>query len=348
LVAFSFNAFKSTIMNSKSNNSGIMAWLRLLRISNVPTAISNILMAFLLVHQSWSPGSELVFLILASSSLYLAGMVLNDVFDLEIDAAQRPTRPLPANEISKTAAVKTGVGLLLVGILLAGFAGWIANQGASAEKLFPVWRPGLIAVLLALLIFLYDGPLKRTAAAPLLMGGCRTLNILLGASTFVAVQDGAQPGAGFFLGLPLIVWWVAVAIGILITGATLLGRKEAVKDQARMPLFLAGVLVLIGLASLAFVVYCPTSSFEIPEQQKNVFPLFIGLISLTIARRVIEAVFTAQPQKIQMGVVSILRSLIIFDAAICYLAAPGQIGYALVVLALLVPSILLARFIPAT
>ena len=325
-----------------------MSWLRLCRIANVPSAISNILMAFLLVHQSWSPGIELLFLILASSSLYLAGMVLNDVFDLETDSRQRPNRPLPSGEISKILAVKTGMGFLLAGVLLAGLAGWIGNRNVSAENLIPVWRPGLIAVILALMIFLYDGPLKRTAVAPLLMGGCRALNILLGASTFAAPQVAPQPSDISFLGLPLIVWWIAGAIGILITGATLLGRREAVENQARMPLVLAGGLVLAGLICLALVPFCETSTFEISNKQQKVFPLFIGLISLTIARRVVEAVVTAHPQKIQLGVVSVLRSLIIFDAAICYLATPGQIGYALIVLALLIPSILLARVVPAT
>ena len=326
----------------------VLSWLRLLRVSNLPSAISSILMAFLLVHQAWSPVIELLFLILASTSLYLAGMVLNDVFDLEVDLRQRPGRPLPRREISKMAAIKAGIGLMMGGILLAGLAGWVTNFNPSVDNLIPFWRPGVIAVILALLIFLYDGPLKRTAVAPLLMGGCRSLNILLGASTFAGRQVAAQPGSVTFLGMPIIVWWIALAIGILITGATLLGRKEAIENQPRMPLVLAGVLVLVGLAGLAFVVYCPTSSFEIQEQQKNVFPLFIGLISLTITRRVVEAVFTAKPKKIRLGVISILRSLIIFDAAICYLAAPGQIWYALVVLSLLVPSILLARWVPAT
>ena len=33
--------------------------------------------------------------VLASGCLYLAGIVLNDVFDREIDARERPTRPIP-------------------------------------------------------------------------------------------------------------------------------------------------------------------------------------------------------------------------------------------------------------
>jgi len=329
-----------------------MPWLRLLRIANLPSAISNILMGFLLVHQSWSPTMELLLLILASSSLYMAGMVLNDFYDFEVDLRQRPTRPLPANQISRPAAATTGFVLLVSGIVFACIAGWIGNQQTESFSLLsPLFRPGLIALALSIFIILYDGPLKRTNAAPLLMGGCRTLNILLGASTFVRPALSTEAGASgdwFFLGLPGIVWWVAVAIGAVITGATLLGRHEAVESQRRMPLGLAGAIIFAGLTGLALVVYCPTTTIEISEREKTVFPLFIAFISLTIIRRVVAAIATAQPQQIQQGVISILRSLIIFDAAICYLAAPGDVVYALVVISLLVPTLLLGRLIPST
>ena len=154
------------------------------------------------------------------------------------------------------------------------------------------------------------------------------------------------------LGMPLLVWWVAIAIGGLITGATLLGRNEAVENQPRGPMIVAGVIVLISLIGLAFSVYCPTSpvpgAFQISETQKTIFPMFIGFMSLTILRRVFSAVATLKPKSVQIGVVSVLRSLIIFDAAICYMAVPDQITYALAVLALLIPTLFLGRFIAST
>ena len=71
-------------------------------------------------------------------------------------------------------------------------------------------------------------------------------------------------------------------------------------------------------------------------------------MSLTILRRVFSAVATLKPKSVQIGVVSVLRSLIIFDAAICYMAVPDQITYALAVLALLIPTLFLGRFIAST
>jgi 4-hydroxybenzoate polyprenyltransferase len=242
---------------------------------------------------------------------------------------------------------------LIAGVLVACIAGWLGNADAEIDFYSTLFRTGTIATLLAVCIVLYDGPLKRTIVAPVLMGGCRTLNILLGASTFIPFASGLDVGlegnsaTGLFLGLPLVVWWVAVAIGTLITGATLLGRKEAVEDQGRLPLAIGGILIVAGLVGLSLAVYCPTS-FEISDQIKQVFPLFIGIISLTILRRVVEAVVVAKPKPIQASVIAVLRSLIILDAAICYLVMPQHVGYAFGVLALLIPTVLLGRYISTT
>ena len=46
----------------------------------------------------------LLCLLVASGCLYTAGMVLNDVFDYEIDRHERPFRPLPSGRISLGAA----------------------------------------------------------------------------------------------------------------------------------------------------------------------------------------------------------------------------------------------------
>ena len=339
-------------MNSNRNHSSFMPWLRLFRIANLPSALSNVLMGFLLVHQSWTPAGELILLLLASSSLYLAGMVLNDFYDFEVDLSQRPGRPIPANQISRQTAGKVGFTLLVAGITLAFIAGWTASMPENSQPILnSLLRPGLIASILALFVYLYDGPLKRTIAAPFLMGGCRTLNILLGASTLYRPTAGLEAGTNgewIGLGFPAIVWWIAISIGALIAGATLLGRNEAVETQSRTPLVFAGVIIVASLAGLAFVVYCPTNTISISQQMKNVFPFFIGLISLLIVRRVGAAIVIAKPQPIQQGVVAVLRSLIIFDAAICFLTVPSNIVYALIVFALLLPTLWLGKFIRST
>ena len=50
----------------------------------------------------------------ASMILYASGTALNDVFDIEVDRAERPGRPLPSGRVSvRSAAWLGGLGLLL-------------------------------------------------------------------------------------------------------------------------------------------------------------------------------------------------------------------------------------------
>jgi hypothetical protein len=76
--------------------------------------------------------------------------------------------------------------------------------------------------------------------------------------------------------------------------------------------------------------------------------MIVAVISLTILRRVLGAAVVATPAAIQAGVISVLRSLIIFDAVICFLFAPQTEHYALLVLCLLIPTVFLNRYISAT
>ena len=93
----------------------LLAYLQLIRLPNVFTAIADILMGYLVTVGSF--GYELALLILASCSLYSAGMVLNDVMDFEDDQRDRPNRPLPSGRIDRQWAQKLGCGLLLLGVV---------------------------------------------------------------------------------------------------------------------------------------------------------------------------------------------------------------------------------------
>ena len=180
--AFSPNVRPTTDPSS----SKLIAWARLLRVANVPTAWTNVLVAFLFAHGSWSPTGELLLLLLATSCLFCGGMVLNDVFDFKVDAAERPTRPIPAGQISPATARWVAIALMLLGVVFATAAGALAFRQTTAELsvgLSPISRSLGCSLALVFSIWLYDGPLKKTWLAPLAMGACRFFNILLGAST---------------------------------------------------------------------------------------------------------------------------------------------------------------------
>ena len=139
------------------------AWLEVLRISNLPTVWTNVLVGAVLSLAVARPSNPeivpgLVIAIVAGSCLYLAGMVFNDVFDVAIDRRERPGRPIPSGRIRRGAATAFGTVLLAIGVGLPWFHGVIA---------------GGIATGIGLMLLAYDALHARTAWSVLLMGGCR-------------------------------------------------------------------------------------------------------------------------------------------------------------------------------
>src|SRR5262245_34732641 len=122
--------------------------LKLGRVSNLPTVWSNVLAGTVLAGgEVWRPATLLV--LLAISLLYVGGMYLNDAFDRDIDALERPTRPIPAGLIAANTVFAAGFGLLLAGISVAVLAA--VMRGPEL-----VWRPVLASLALAAAILFYD------------------------------------------------------------------------------------------------------------------------------------------------------------------------------------------------
>ncbi len=307
----------------------LLSWARLARVSNLPTAVSNILVGYLIAHQAWTPILPLILLVLASAMIYSAGMILNDVFDVEVDRIERPGRPIPAGDISLRNARLAGFGLLMLGAILP----FVVSV-----------QSGVISVSLSLCVWGYDGILKKTPVAPIVMGLCRTLNILMGASA--PVIHGSVDS---FFSFPALGLWYAASIGILIAGTTWFARNEAsveVDTLRRGKLLLSAAVIFTGLIGIGTANY----QWESAGQNKidYLFPFLILLISVTVIRRLIMACYTCQAGDIQGAIISILRSLIIFDAAICLFVAPAQPFYALLVVSFLLPCLVLSRSIRQT
>jgi 4-hydroxybenzoate polyprenyltransferase len=306
----------------------IMVWFKLLRIANLPSALANILVGFLLANQSWQPTTPLVLLLVASACLYCAGMVLNDLFDIETDREQRSSRPLVSGAISVRSASIAGYGLLIAGVIFAALAGLAAGQTALSNVSLG------IAVLLALSVWSYDGPLKKTIVAPVVMGLCRTLNILLGASTAAAI--------------PGIAVWYAVAIGVFVCGITLVARREADAEKVSLTLWPGTATMVVGLLLAMFVTSAPGSADKIDSKFGEYFSLLIAILALPILRRCVMALVEATPSAVQIAVITSLRSLIVLDAAICLLVENGRPVYSIALLGLLGASFLLGRLSKVT
>lgn len=104
----------------------------------------------------------------ASVCLYWSGMAANDWADRELDAVERPERPIPSGRVSPAQAVGVAAGLTAAGVALAALAG---GRRALA-----------VALPLAGAVWAYDLKAKNTPAGPALMAACRGLDVLLGAS----------------------------------------------------------------------------------------------------------------------------------------------------------------------
>ncbi|WP_041316535.1 UbiA family prenyltransferase [Hyphomicrobium nitrativorans] len=198
----------------------IVALVRLARVSNLPTVWSNVLAASVLAGGLASPSLAMV--LVAMSALYSGGMILNDAFDREIDARERPERPLPAGDAAPATAWAVGLALLALGVaMLASFGG----RSASA------------AVALAGAILIYDAWHKGYAFAPLVMGLCRAL-----------VYIATVLAAGAALSAPVIA--AALALLAYVAGLSLVARGAGARSAVpHWPVLLLLLPIGVALAS---------------------------------------------------------------------------------------------------
>jgi 4-hydroxybenzoate polyprenyltransferase len=118
-------------------------------------------------------------LVAASSCLYLAGMALNDYADRDVDATERPGRPIPSGRVTAGFALGTA-GVLTVGAL-------------ALSTLVDGTRALAVTVPLTAAVWGYDLVLKRTSAASTAMSLCRALDVVAGAGA--AGARAALPAA---------------------------------------------------------------------------------------------------------------------------------------------------------
>lgn len=304
------------------NRSTMMAWLQLMRLPTVFTALSNILCGFLITHRvpqikvaELTAQKELWLLLLSTSGLYLGGMVLNDVFDAKLDAQERPERPIPSGRISLRSAAIFGSVLMLTGVLAAAMAGTPSF---------------IIAAMIVPCVLVYNGVLKSTIAAPLGMGACRFLNLMLGAS---AVSDWST----LWQALPVTV---AAALCIYIIGVTVFARNEA--GQSSPALLVCGIIILIGGISLdAWAISTHGASANAVSGSR----MALLILSLNLLMRAAAAIPSGSPRRIQKTVGLMLLCIIFLDAIMVF-AITADAKLAALVIMLVAPASLLRRLIP--
>jgi 4-hydroxybenzoate polyprenyltransferase len=287
---------------------GYRGYLELTRPANVATALADVLAGYAVA--GLANHTALAWLLLSTACLYAGGVVLNDVFDRDIDRAERPERPIPSGRVPVGAASILGGGLLALGVL----AGSLATAAA-----------GVVAAATAASVLLYDAWGKRQGLlGPVNMGMCRGLNLLLGIAAAPAVLADAWP-----LGLLPLVYIAAV---------TAVSRGEVHGGRRGIAAF--------ALISLSAVV---ASLLALALRHDGGSWAGVGFTVL-LAWRVLPAFWgayqTPEPGSIRRAIRTAVLSLVLLDAVIG--ATYGGALYSLAIVATGLMAWSLARLFAVT
>lgn len=294
------------------------ACLVLMRPPNIITAFADILAGFaaaggILAISGAGIQIEpagLGWLLLATFGLYGGGVVFNDVFDADLDAKERPERPIPAGKISKNTASLLGVALYLIGVLSAvqvnHYAGWLA-------------------IFIVVLTLVYDSKAKHSVVfGPLFMGLCRGGNLLLGAAILPEAIDK--------------IWFLLFFPVVYIAAITLVSRGE-VSGGSRVHGRLSFVMILcviLGLPALSFF-----DAFDILPALP-----FLILFAISVLPAFYRASVYPDAGRIKKAVKRGVISLVLLNSVIA--AGYSDILMGVIVLGVFIGSILTAKLFAVT
>ena len=271
-----------------SSSGGLGAWMRLLRISNAPTAVTGVMVGAV-AGAGLVPRPTTIALCAAGSMLlYTGGMVMNDYFDQPIDCVERPGRPIVSGQVHESAALLFGMSLLTGGVL--------ALLVASAPAL--PWTLLLVSSILA-----YNLLHRSEIAGPALMACCRALVPVIAA---IACAPEGRPNwmaLGYFA-LPLALHTLAISIAARHEVAS-----HAPANLPRMAIAsaMAGVAALAPLGALAMR--------EVPPMSARCMPMYLVAIAFAgwLLLRGLRAM--SQPGRAPKGVMSWIAAIAAVDTA---------------------------------
>ncbi|SFP77691.1 4-hydroxybenzoate polyprenyltransferase [Pseudarcicella hirudinis] len=284
-----------------------------MRPANIVTAVADILagisiagFSFSWDESSWKP---ILLLIIATKGLYGGGIVFNDVFDANLDAVERPERPIPSGRASLKGATILGTILLLTGILSA----WLFST-----------QSGVIALIVAILALVYNRFGKHHPFfGPVNMGLCRGGNLILGMSIVASAVSQ--------------YWLLGIVPVIYIAAITMISRGE-VHGGSKTILYFAGFLyILVSLSQLTYA-----QQHVSPPYVLFFVILHFALIFKPLAKAIENPIGPNIGKAVKAGVLS----LIVMDAV--WVSTSGNWILALLVLALLPLSMWLAKIFAVT
>jgi len=269
----------------------------MMRPANLVTANADILAGFAAAGQP--SFARLPWLLLATTGIYGGGVVLNDVFDANLDAAERPERPIPSRRASCSVAAALGLAMLAAGVACA--------FRCTATS-------GVIGGLAATCAVLYDAAGKRHAVlGPINMGACRGLNLMLGVSA-----APAQLASHWHLALIPVAYIAAITA---VSAGEVHGGRRSTGLLAL--LLLCGVLLALPALALR------------PDFHLAALLPFLLILAARVAPPFWQAYRSPAPARLRAAVKAGVLSLIVLDAAIAAGYAGLVFGAAVLTLILL-------------
>ena len=301
------NPSSQSIATPIQSRNSVGSFIKLLRISNAPTVVTNSCVGAS-VAASMEPGSfpniaRLIAVTIGVVFIYIAGMAINDYFDQVVDAQERPTRPIPAGQISSSTALLVGGTFLLTGMILCAII--------SLDVL--PW-----VMLLGSAVLAYNMLHLAKFVGPFLMGVCRALVPIVVA---IALSPAHAPAWN-------ILMFFALPLGLATFAISLAARNEmqlqstpaqTLRPHRTMRTMIA--TAFMGIAALAPMGAIATRTLDPMEQlMAFTYGLCITLAGAAIFRG-LTLITSARASHI--GVMHWIAALSLLDAAsLCILNQP--------------------------
>lgn len=291
----------------------LTVWLRLFRAPNLFTVPGDPIAGFLLAQfasGTYTPLSSLTAAACSAILLYMAGLALNDWADRAEDARERPERPIPSGRLNASTVLTAAIFLSAAAMLLT----FIFCGTASA----------LTATLLLLMIVLYNLFAKHIRIlGPLVMGSCRGLSLILGATA-----------AGWRPASPDIIASTSLALTLYIAALTSIAADETASGPVGLKRWLPALvtfLILIGI---------PWSG-----SPAVLFLCLMSLLFIWCTWQGAKLTAVDSPAKVKSAVKAFILGLFLFQAAVCTLSGqPGLIAAGSILLTLPLSITLARRF----
>lgn len=291
-------------------SSTILNYFKLVRIPNVFTTISNILLGYIFFtsidHFDYF---DIFKLISISVFLYIGGMILNDYFDIKIDMKERPWRPLPSNKISKKNALIITFISFLYSLTISFIIGWYTF---------------IITVTMVILISSYNRFLKNTICGSINMGIIRSLNVLLGASQSIFLIGGGMFDTRFFI--PLLSEF------FYVSAITILSQNETKDFYFNLWNNLPFIIIYVLIFFIGIFIILDTFSYDslIPL---IIFSCFIIYFHISLFKKIATT---------QKSVSQLITMIVILDSI--FITDTLGVYYSLILaLVLITPIIFLSR-----